>query len=58
MDHDPAKGTSGQVVRKTVHVTGDLDEEQRDRLHRIGDRCPVQRMLQGGLQVESVLEAG
>lgn len=58
MDHDAAKGTSGQVVRKHVHVTGDLDEEQRERLHRIGDRCPVQRMLEGGLRVESALDGG
>ena len=58
MEHDAAKGTSGSVIQKRVLVTGDLDEEQRERLHRIGDRCPVQRMLTGGLQVESALEAG
>ncbi len=58
MEHDAAKGTSGSVVQKRVHVTGDLDEGQRERLHRIGDRCPVQRMLEGGLQVDSALEAG
>ena len=58
MEHDAAKGTSGSVVQKRVHVTGDLDEEQRERLHRIGDRCPVQRMLTGGLQVESALDGG
>lgn len=57
MEHDAARGTSTGVVRKVVHVTGDLDEEQRERLHRIGNRCPVQRMLEGGLQVDSTLEA-
>ena len=58
MEHDAAKGTSPGVVRKRVRVTGDLDEEQRERLHRISDRCPVQRMLAGGLQVDSALETG
>lgn len=58
MEHDAAKGTSSGVVLKRVHVTGDLDDEQRERLHRIGDRCPVQRMLTGGLQVDSALETG
>lgn len=58
MEHDAAKGTSGAVVRKVVHVTGDLDDGQRERLHRIGDRCPVQRMLEGGLRVESALDGG
>ncbi len=57
MEHDATKGTSSGVVRKRVQVTGDLDDEQRERLHRIGDRCPVQRMLEGGLQVESALDA-
>ena len=58
MEHDAAKGMSGSVIQKRVYVTGDLDDEQRERLHRIGDRCPVQRMLEGGLQVDSALEAG
>ena len=58
MEHDATRGTSGSVIQKRVLVSGDLDEEQRERLHRIGDRCPVQRMLEGGLQVESALEAG
>ena len=58
MDHAGGAPTVGSVVRKRVHVTGDLDDEQRERLHRIGDRCPVQRMLEGGLQVDSALDAG
>ena len=58
MDHAGGASTVGSVVRKRVHVTGDFDDEQRERLHRIGDRCPVQRMLEGGLQVDSALDAG
>lgn len=58
MEHAGGASTVGQVVRKRVHVTGDLDDEQRERLHRIGDRCPVQRMIEGGLQVDSALEVG
>ena len=58
MDHAGGASTVGSVVRKRVHVTGDLDDVQRERLHRIGDRCPVQRMLEGGLQVDSALDAG
>ncbi len=58
MDHAGGASPVGGVVRKRVHVTGDLDDEQRERLHRIGDRCPVQRMLEGGLQVDSALDAG
>ena len=58
MDHAGGASTVGSVVRKRVRVTGDLDDEQRERLHRIGDRCPVQRMLEGGLEVDSALDAG
>lgn len=58
MEHDAVRGTSGSVIQKRVHLTGELDDAQRERLHRIGDRCPVQRMLERGLHVESALEVG
>ena len=34
------------VITKDVTLAGDLDEQQRARLHEIGDRCPVHRTLE------------
>lgn len=39
------------VLRRTVRLSGDLDEEQRARFLRIADRCPVHRTLEGRLEI-------
>lgn len=41
------------VFDKELRVTGDLDETQRARLLEIADKCPVQRLLAGGVRVRS-----
>jgi putative redox protein len=43
------------VIRKRITVSGDLDAEQIERLHKIADRCPVQRTLEGGVKILSEL---
>lgn len=41
------------VLEKQLTVTGDLDEAQRNRLLEIADKCPVHRMITGGVTVNS-----
>ncbi|MBE9138166.1 OsmC family protein [Nodosilinea sp. LEGE 07088] len=43
------------VITAYVTLTGDLTDEQRDRLREIGDRCPVHRMLTGNTEIHTVL---
>jgi putative redox protein len=38
-----------------VSFTGDLSEDQRNRLFEIANRCPVHRMLVSGVQVHATL---
>jgi putative redox protein len=38
-----------------VSFTGELSEEQRNRLFEIANRCPVHRMLTSGVRVQSRL---
>ncbi|MBW3606516.1 MAG: bifunctional alpha/beta hydrolase/OsmC family protein [Actinobacteria bacterium] len=45
------------VLRRTVELTGDLDDEQRAKLLDIADRCPVHRTLEGQLEVHSRLSS-
>lgn len=43
------------VFTRSIHLEGDLDDEQRQRLLEIADRCPVHRTLEKGAKVETVL---
>lgn len=48
------------VFRRTIHLSGDLSDEQRQRILQIADRCPVHRTLESEIRVETeeVYEAG
>lgn len=41
------------VLTRTITLTGDLDDEQRQRLRRIADRCPVHRTLEGRIEIHT-----
>lgn len=43
------------LLTRTLTLTGDLDDDQRDRLLRIADRCPVHRTLEGQIEVHTEL---
>lgn len=45
-------------IRRTLHLDGPLDDQQRTRLREIADKCPVHRTLQGDLLVETEMAAG
>ena len=51
---EQAEGDIGLLTR-TLTLTGDLDDEQRQRLLRIADRCPVHRTLEGHIEVHTDL---
>ena len=46
--HAPDEDAQVSLIRMTIAVSGDLDEEQRERLLVIAGRCPVSRTLEGG----------
>ena len=39
------------AVEREVELVGDLDDEQRERLMLIADRCPVKQTLERGIKV-------
>lgn len=49
-------GDVGLLTRR-IELVGDLDDEQRSRLLRIADRCPVHRTLEGQIEVHTELVA-
>jgi uncharacterized OsmC-like protein len=44
-----------EVLERRVTLSGDLSDEQRQRLLQIADRCPVHRTLHGTLEVRTIL---
>lgn len=62
----PLEGTDVQVevlsesrertqMRCTVAFRGPLSDEQRARLHEIAGRCPVHRLFESQIRIETVL---
>ena len=45
----------GDTLKIQVHLTveGDLDEQQRQRLLEIADRCPIHRTLTSNIEIQS-----
>ena len=46
---------NGYRIYADLTVEGDLDEQQRERLREISDRCPVQRLLSEPVHIETHL---
>jgi len=43
-------------IRKKLKLIGDLNPEQIKRLEEISSRCPVQRSLEAGMVIQTILE--
>jgi putative redox protein len=46
-----ASGDGGFSITRQLRIEGDLDEEQRQRLIEIADKCPVHRTLAGDITI-------
>lgn len=55
--HAEDKDHEGRIDRldRTIHLEGDLTDDQRQRLLQIADRCPVHRTLTGEIRIETAL---
>ena len=49
------KGSKIDVIKRKIHISGDLDETQRVRLLEIADKCPVHKTLHSEVSVQSEL---
>ena len=53
-DADGGHSKIDQFIRE-IHLEGDLDEAQRQRLLEIADRCPVHKTLESSAEIETRL---
>ncbi|MGV9013084.1 MAG: OsmC family protein [Flavobacteriales bacterium] len=42
-------------IKRSIRLTGDLDQTQRTRLLEIADRCPIHRTLSGTISIGTKL---
>jgi putative redox protein len=47
------EGTENRLLRE-IRLVGTLNEEQRQRLLAIAEKCPIHRFLSRGAQIETV----
>lgn len=54
------EAASGQLdhLEREIELVGELDEEQRQRLLEIADKCPVHRTLRSEITTETRLRPG
>lgn len=45
------------VFRREIRIEGEIDQEQRERMLEIAERCPVHRTLESEIVIESVLSS-
>ena len=59
-DCEDCETRTGRLDRidRTIHITGDLDDDQRARLIEIADRCPVHRTLTSEIVVRTAAAEG
>ncbi len=54
-DHCGDKDAKLSQITKKLHLIGNLTHDQKLRLQHISSRCPVQKTLQAGLLVKTVM---
>jgi putative redox protein len=52
-----AQALPGITIERELVMEGALDDEQRERLTQIADRCPVKQALERGVHVQPALPA-
>ena len=50
------KSSKVDVIERHITIQGAIDQEQKDRLLIIADKCPVHRTLHGEIQVQTILK--
>ena len=48
-----ASGETGFTITRQLQIDGDLDQEQRQRLLEIADKCPVHKTLAGDITIST-----
>ena len=53
IDLDRNEETNKTVIKRKIHLKGNLDETQRARLLQIANSCPVHKILSNPIEIET-----
>lgn len=56
IEHEEAKTADGRVsytLKRTVQVEGEISAEDKARLMEIANKCPIHRILQGEIHIDT-----
>ncbi len=56
-DADTPTGQKVDTFSRCIHLVGELDQDQRQRLLEIADKCPVHKTLESTSKVKTTLAA-
>ena len=45
----------GAVIQRVLKFEGDLTQEDRDKLVEIADKCPIHRLLEGKIEIQTTV---
>lgn len=49
------KPAAGNDIHRTIHLDGDLNDEQREQLLKIANACPMHKLLTGEVRIQTEL---
>ena len=49
------KPESGNDIHRSIHLEGDLNDEQREQLLKIANACPMHKLLTGEVRIQTEL---
>lgn len=58
VEHEEIKGEDGRtryLLKRKLHVDGDISADERARLVEISDKCPIHRILLGEIEIATEL---
>lgn len=44
------------VIKRHIHIEGNLDETQKQRLLQVAEACPVHKLLVGSINIDSAID--
>lgn len=55
MERTPGDMTGTTRITREIHLSGEIDEDQRVRLRQIAEACPVHKILTGKIEISTLL---
>lgn len=49
-------GEKKTLIKRNIELLGNLDEDQRTRLLRVAEACPIHKILTGTIEIETELK--